>query len=54
VRRAGAELRLEVFQPEVQNGGLKSVVGRGLEWFEKSVGRRGEEPLPVGGRGFGK
>ncbi len=41
--RAGAELRVEVFQPGVQNGGLKAVVDAGAVWLEKAGGLSGAD-----------
>ncbi|MBA4064189.1 MAG: hypothetical protein C0501_10835 [Isosphaera sp.] len=41
--RAGAEVRLEVFQPGVQNGGLKAVVDAGAVWLEKAGGLAGAD-----------
>jgi hypothetical protein len=35
VRRSGDELRLEVFQPKVQGGGLTPVINAGVTWFDK-------------------
>jgi hypothetical protein len=51
VRRSGAELRFEVFQPKVQNGGLTPVITAGVNWFDKlmSLGNDGEFS---GGRGY--
>lgn len=40
VRRAGDSLRLEVFQPKVQNGGLTPVIGAGVNWFDKLMNLR--------------
>jgi hypothetical protein len=40
VRRAGAELRFEVFQPKVQNGGLTPVINAGVNWFDKLMNLR--------------
>lgn len=37
VRRAGDELKLEVFQPKVQNGGLTPVVNAATDWFDKLI-----------------
>jgi hypothetical protein len=37
VRRAGDELKLEVFQPKVQNGGLTPVVNAATNWFDKLI-----------------
>jgi len=34
VRRSGDELRLEVFQPKVQGGGLTPVINAGVNWFD--------------------
>ncbi|QJW93493.1 hypothetical protein [Frigoriglobus tundricola] len=34
VRRSGAELRLDVFQPKVQGGGLAPVISAGVSWFD--------------------
>ena len=38
VRRVGDELRLEVFQPKVQGGGLTPVIDAGVNWFDKLRG----------------
>ncbi len=38
IRRAGNELRIEVFQPKVQNGGLKTIIDAAATWFDKSTG----------------
>jgi hypothetical protein len=38
VRRTGDELRFEVFQPKVQNGGLTPVINAGADWFDKLMG----------------
>ncbi len=40
VRRSGNELRLEVFQPKVQNGGLTPVINAGVNWFDKLMNLR--------------
>jgi hypothetical protein len=40
VRRAGDELRLEVFQPKVQGGGLTPVINAGVNWFDKRMNLR--------------
>jgi hypothetical protein len=40
VRRAGGELRLEVFQPKVQGGGLTPVINAGVNWFDKLMNLR--------------
>ena len=40
VRRAGDELRLEMFQPKVQNGGLTPVINAGVNWFDKLMNLR--------------
>ena len=50
VRRVGAELRLEVFQPKVQGSGLTPVINAGVNWFDKRSGT-GE---PNTGRGFAR
>src|SRR5262249_19089494 len=33
-RRAGNELRVELFQPKVQAGGLKTVIDAGAKWID--------------------
>jgi hypothetical protein len=35
-RRVGDELRVEVFQPKVQAGGLKAVIDAGAAWLDKA------------------
>jgi hypothetical protein len=40
VRRAGAELRLEVFQPKFSGGELTPVINAGVNWFDKLVNLR--------------
>ncbi len=40
VRRVGDELRLEVFQPKVQGGGLTPVIDAGVNWFDKLMNLR--------------
>jgi hypothetical protein len=37
VRRAGAELKLEIFQPKVQGGGLKGVIDAAADWAERLI-----------------
>ncbi len=37
VRRSGDELKLELFQPKVQNGGLTPVIGAAANWFDKLI-----------------
>lgn len=37
VRRDREQLKFEVFQPKVTNGGLKSVIETGLDWFDKQT-----------------
>ena len=39
--RAGNELRLELFQPRVQAGGLKAVIDAGANWLDKTGGMSG-------------
>ncbi|MBP3954067.1 hypothetical protein J8F10_01995 [Gemmata sp. G18] len=39
-QRAGDELRFEVFQPKVQNGGLTPVISAGMDWFDKLMNLR--------------
>ena len=39
--RAGNELRLELFQPKVQAGGLKAVIDAGANWLDKTGGLSG-------------
>lgn len=39
-RRGGDELRFEVFQPKVQNGGLTPVINAGVDWFDKLMNLR--------------
>jgi hypothetical protein len=38
--RAGNELRVELFQPKVQAGGLKAVIDAGANWLDKTGGLR--------------
>ncbi len=40
VRKVGDELRLEVFQPKVQGGGLTPVINAGVNWFDKLMNTR--------------
>jgi hypothetical protein len=40
VRRLPGELRLEVFQPKVQGGGLTPVINAGVNWFDKLMNLR--------------
>src|SRR5581483_4100763 len=35
-RRVGNELRIEVYQPKVQNGGLKALIDAGTNWLDKA------------------
>ncbi|MBM3980063.1 MAG: hypothetical protein FJ304_07225 [Planctomycetes bacterium] len=39
-RRAGDELRFELVQPKVQNGGLTPVINAGVQWFDKLMNLR--------------
>lgn len=39
-RRAGDELRFELVQPKVQNGGLTPVINAGVNWFDKLMNLR--------------
>lgn len=39
-RRVGNELRIELYQPKVQNGGLKAIVEAGANWLDKSASLR--------------
>ncbi|MDB5312272.1 MAG: hypothetical protein JWO38_6474 [Gemmataceae bacterium] len=39
VRRSGSELRVEVWQPKVQGGGLAPVVNAGVGWYDKLLNR---------------
>ncbi len=39
-RHTGGELRFEVFQPQVQNGGLTPGINAGLDWFDKLMNLR--------------
>ncbi|WP_439622378.1 hypothetical protein [Gemmata sp.] len=41
VRRVGSELRIEVFQPKVQNGVLKAVIDAAANWADKAGGLSG-------------
>jgi hypothetical protein len=50
VRRAGDELRLEVFQPKVANGGLAPVINAGVNWFDKVMGQRFDPAMIPDGR----
>jgi hypothetical protein len=56
VRRSGNELRVEVFQPKVQAGGLKSVIDSGANWLDKWGGLIGSQnPFGMDGRNiYGK
>lgn len=47
-RRDGDRLRVEVFQPRVQNGGLKPVVDAGLNWVEGRLNLRDPNRPPRG------
>jgi hypothetical protein len=47
VRRFGDELKLEIFQPKVQNGGLTPVINAGLQWFEKLMSLRDPNNYPI-------
>jgi hypothetical protein len=53
-RRVGNELRVEVFQPKVQNGGLKAVIDAAATWMDKSANlgdtRRGFEGREIYGK----
>jgi hypothetical protein len=40
VRRTGNELRVEVFQPKVQGGGLTPVINAGVSWYDKLMNLR--------------
>ncbi|MBA4187101.1 MAG: hypothetical protein C0467_03700 [Planctomycetaceae bacterium] len=40
-KRAGNELRIEVFQPKVQSGGLKTVIDAAANWLDKAGGLMG-------------
>lgn len=40
VRRVGDELKLEIFQPKVQGGGLTPVINAGVNWFDKRTNLR--------------
>lgn len=40
VRRVGDELKLEIFQPKVQGGGLTPVINAGVNWFDKRMNLR--------------
>jgi hypothetical protein len=40
VRRTGDTLRVEVFQPQVQNGGLTPVIKAGVNWFDRLTSTR--------------
>ena len=46
-RRAGAELRLEAFQPKVQAGGAVPVLNAAAGWADKLL-----DPGPPGGPGY--
>jgi hypothetical protein len=39
VRRVGGEVRVELWQPKVQNGGLTAVINAGVVWFDKVLNR---------------
>ena len=54
VRRTGDELRFEVFQPKVQNGGLTPIITAGVNWFEKLMGLRNDGDFPIEGPIYGK
>ena len=47
VRRSGDGLRLEVFQPKVQNGGLTPVINAGVNWFDKLMNLRNPNRLEI-------
>lgn len=38
IRKSGNELRVELFQPKVQAGGLKAVIDAGSKWLDKAGG----------------
>ncbi|MCI0705376.1 MAG: hypothetical protein L0241_30315 [Planctomycetia bacterium] len=40
VRRSGDELRIELFQPKVQGGGMTPIINAGVTWFDKLVNFR--------------
>ena len=40
VQRTGDTLRLEIFQPKVQGGGLTPVINAGVNWFDKMMNLR--------------
>ncbi len=58
VRKAANELRLEVFQPRVQSGGLKGVIDAAAGWLDKAGGILGGSRNPgfddFRGQRFGK
>jgi hypothetical protein len=40
VRRMGTDLRIELWQPKVQGGGLAPLVNAGVSWIDKMLGRQ--------------
>jgi hypothetical protein len=54
-RRTGTELRVELWQPKTQSGGLASFINAGIGWFD-SVLNRNPNPNPNSGYGrrFGR
>lgn len=51
VRRAGADLRLELWQPKVEGGALIPVVNSGVAWFDKLLNRYSD---PNGNSRYGR
>jgi hypothetical protein len=45
VRRSGNELRLELFQPKVQQGGLRAVIDAASNWLDRSASTTGNRRL---------
>lgn len=44
-RRVGNELRIEVYQPKVHNGGLKTLIEAGLNWVDQASNMRDPNQL---------
>ncbi|AMV26258.1 hypothetical protein VT84_17805 [Gemmata sp. SH-PL17] len=47
-QRTGDELRFELFQPKVQNGGLAPLVSAGMDWFDKLMSMRDPNQMNSG------
>jgi hypothetical protein len=51
VRRVGDELKWDIFQPKVQNGGLTPIINAGVTWYEKLMDMHHHNPndyFPLG------